>query len=245
MSRLDQKEIDEVNRRLSTAELPEILTWALDRFGARVALSCSFSTEDLVILDALHSLDRPFRVFALDTGRVNEETYQTADRVIARYGTKIEWYFPAPDGVERLERTHGLYSFRESLERRHECCSVRKLEPLDRALLDLDAWMTGLMREQSVTRSEVRLVEIDAAHGGIAKLNPLCHWTSEGVWKTTRGRDIPHNPLYDRGYASIGCAPCTRPIGPHEHPRAGRWWWELPEQKECGLHADFSQGGGI
>jgi phosphoadenosine phosphosulfate reductase len=245
MSRLEQKEFDEVNRRFFSAELPEILMWALDRFGMRVALSCSFSAEDLIILDALHALGRPFRVFALDTGRLGEETLNTAQRVIERYGTNVEWFFPAAEGVERLERARGLYSFHESLERRHECCSVRKLEPLDRALSNLDAWITGLMREQSVTRKEVQIVEIDAAHGGIAKVNPLCGWTSEMVWKTTRERGIPHNPLYDRGYTSIGCAPCTRAIGPHEHPRAGRWWWEIPEHKECGLHADFSQGGGI
>lgn len=201
-----------------------------------VQLACSFSVEDVVVIDLIHRLQLPIGLFALDTGRLNEETYQTAEAVRERYGVTIDWYFPERAAVEALERTQGLYSFRESLEQRHACCQIRKVEPLGRALTGLAGWVTGLRREQSVTRATIAPIEIDAAHVGIFKINPLIAWSEAEVWAYAKKLHIPVNPLHQRGYPSIGCAPCTRAITPGEHPRAGRWWWEDPVHKECGLH---------
>ena len=172
----------------------------------------------------------------MDTGRLNEETYEAAEAVRRKLGLRIEWHFPDREVVEELERGKGLYSFRGSLENRHECCGIRKVEPLTRALSGLAAWITGQRREHGVTRTDLSIVEIDEAHGGILKLNPLAEWTTEQVDRFLQDRDLPYNRLHDAGYPSIGCAPCTRAVRPGEDPRAGRWWWERPEHKECGLH---------
>ncbi len=231
-----QTEIVEAAARLSGADAGAILRWAIERFGRRLAIASSFSIEDCVAIDVAHAIDSGVRVFALDTGRLPDETYMTAERVRAKYGTEIEWQFPEREAVERLERTKGLYSFRDSLDERHECCGIRKVVPLGRALADLDAWVTGLRREQSVTRTDTPEVELDAGHAGLAKVNPIIGWTTEQVRAYATERRVPIHPLHDRGYPSIGCAPCTRAVGPGEHPRAGRWWWENPENKECGLH---------
>lgn len=218
----------------------EILRVGLEAARGPVALACSFSAEDLVVLDLLRevspALRGTVRVFALDTGRLNEETYEAAEAVRVRYGVPIEWHFPERAAVERLERDKGLYSFRDSLENRHECCRIRKVEPLGRALRGLAGWITGLRREQSVTRTELAPIEVDEAHGGILKINPLLDWTWEQVWAYVQEKRLPLNRLHLQGYPSIGCAPCTRAVAPGEHSRSGRWWWEDPEHKECGLH---------
>lgn len=216
-----------------------VLKRALELYHPHIALASSFSLEDAVVLDILMSIRKDARVFALDTGRLNPETYECAEALRRRYGVRIEWYFPKHDAVEQLERTKGLFSFKESVENRKECCGIRKVEPLERALASLRGWITGLRREQSVTRSDLQVVEVDAAHHGIAKINPLAHWTLHDVWTYARERQIPYNRLYDIGYTSIGCAPCTRAIEPGEDQRAGRWWWENPEHKECGLHLNM------
>jgi phosphoadenosine phosphosulfate reductase len=184
----------------------------------------------------IHKEGLPVGIFALDTGRLNEETYEVADAITDRYGIRIDWYFPKNEAVEKLEREKGLHSFRESLENRHECCGIRKVEPLGRALAGLAGWVTGLRREQSVTRTDLAAIEIDESHGGILKLNPLLEWSEEQVWDYATQHHVPVSRLYDQGYRSIGCAPCTRAVAPGEHARAGRWWWEDPEHKECGLH---------
>jgi len=201
-----------------------------------VKLASSFSVEDVVVIDLLHRHRLPVGIFALDTGRLNEETYEVAETISQRYGLPIEWYFPEHGAVEALERGKGLFSFRESLENRHECCRIRKVEPLQRALNGLGGWVTGLRREQSVTRTDVAPLEIDLVHGAIIKINPLIHWSEQQVWDYAREQRIPINRLHKLGYPSIGCAPCTRAVEPGEHPRAGRWWWEDPTHKECGLH---------
>jgi phosphoadenosine phosphosulfate reductase len=175
------------------------------------------------------------RIFTLDTGAC-EETYEVAERIRKRYGITIEGFFPAQQAIEELERTKGLFSFRDSIEARKECCGNRKLEPLRRALTGLDLWITGLRREQNVTRAAVAKLEADEVFG-LLKLNPLAEWTEQQVWEHIRAHDLPYNALHDRGFPSIGCAPCTRAVAPGEDARAGRWWWELPESKECGLHA--------
>lgn len=223
------------NRALATASPAEVAAWAAETFGAGLVVACSFSREDAVVIDLLSQSLSPVPVFALDTGRLPEETYQAAGALAARYRLELEWYFPEAQAVERLLRSKGAYSFRESLENRHECCRIRKVEPLARALAGRAAWVTGLRRGQSVTREALDVVEFDEAHGGLPKVNPLASWTAEQVDEYAR-RGVPIHPLHRQGYPSIGCAPCTRPIQIGENERAGRWWWESPEHKECGLH---------
>jgi phosphoadenosine phosphosulfate reductase len=229
-------EIEEAATRFAGAAPDATLGWALERFRGRIAVASSFSIEDCVVIDLCRKLDPQARVFALDTGRLPEETYQTADRVREKYGVEIEWFFPERARVEALERQKGLYSFMESLENRHECCDIRKVEPLNRALGALDGWITGLRRDQSVTRSDAGEIEFDAGHGGLAKLNPIIGWSEAQLHAYADAHRVPVHPLHKKGYPSIGCAPCTRAVRPGEHPRAGRWWWENPESKECGLH---------
>ena len=214
----------------------DILRLGVVAAGGPVKLACSFSVEDVVVIDMAKEAGLDIGIFALDTGRLNEETYEVADAIAERYRIKIDWFFPRHEAVEALEREKGLFSFRESLANRHECCHIRKVEPLGRALRGLAGWITGLRREQSVTRSGLAPIALDEANGGILKINPLLEWTEAQVWEYADARRIPVNRLHKQGYPSIGCAPCTRPVAPGEHPRAGRWWWENPEHKECGLH---------
>ncbi len=214
----------------------EIVRLIGERFGERAGLACSFGAEDVVLVDLLCRAGARSRVFAIETGRLHEATYEAMDRIREHYGTQIDVYYPRHEDVERMLALGGPYSFRKSLEARHECCRVRKVEPLERALSGLAAWMTGLRREQSVTRAAVETIERDEAHNGIVKINPLIDWTSDQVWDYIREHKVPYNRLHDEGFPSIGCEPCTRAVAPGEHPRAGRWWWESPEHKECGLH---------
>ncbi len=224
------------SEELESKTAQEILVWALGEFHPRIALAASFGAEDVVVIDMLMKLNRKARVFTLDTGRLPYETYSLMEAIRERYGLAIEVYFPEAPAVEAMTREHGVNLFYRSIENRKLCCHVRKVEPLGRALAGLDAWITGLRRDQAVTRTGVRKVEVDAERGGIIKVNPLADWMSEQVWAYIRAHDVPYNALHDRGYPSIGCAPCTRAVAPGEDPRAGRWWWENPETKECGLH---------
>ena len=214
----------------------DILRAGIEAAGGPVSLACSFSMEDIVIIDLAHELGLTLGVFALDTGRLNEETYEVADALVERYRLKIDWYFPKHDEIEQLERTEGLFSFRESLDKRHDCCAIRKVEPLSRALKGLAGWVTGMRREQSVTRTDLAAIENDGLNGGILKINPLLSWDEKQVTDYTEEHHLPQNRLYSQGYRSIGCAPCTRAVREGEDARAGRWWWENPENKECGLH---------
>lgn len=228
--------LSEAHEQLESKTAKQILAWALDRFHPRLALASSFGAEDVVLIDLLAELDPRARVFTLDTGRLPAETYALIDRIRERYGLAIEVYVPRAEILEPLVRERGVNLFYRSVEDRKRCCEARKVEPLGRALAGLDAWITGLRREQSVTRTEVRKVEVDPGHGGILKINPLADWTWDQVWAYIRARGAPYNVLHDRGYPSIGCAPCTRAVAPGEDLRSGRWWWERPETKECGLH---------
>lgn len=214
----------------------EVLRQGVAQAAGPVQLASSFSVEDVVLIDLVQRWQLPIGIFAIDTGRLNEETYEVADAIVSRYGVRIDWFFPQAEAVEGLERGKGLFSFRESLENRHECCRIRKIEPLTRALALLNGWVTGLRREQSVTRGELSAIEIDVSHGNIVKINPLLNWTEAEVWAYADRERLPVNRLHRMGYPSIGCAPCTRAISPGEDLRAGRWWWENPEHKECGLH---------
>lgn len=239
--RLDEGEVKELAVRFE-GEGPEvIIRWALEQFGSRIALASSLQAEEMVILDIAWKIHPGVRIFTLDTGRLHEETYIAMERLRGKYGIAIESYFPNREAVEALEREKGFYSFRQSVEERKLCCGIRKLEPLARALKDLDAWITGLRRGQAVTRTAIQKVEYDPNHG-ILKVNPVADWSDEQVWNYIRTHDVPYNALHDLGYPSIGCAPCTRAIKAGEDIRAGRWWWEMPESKECGLHVTTVSG---
>jgi len=242
MPKVSEAEITLLAERLEREEPQEILKWALEKFHPRMALASSFGAEDIVLIDMLCKMNSKPRIFTLDTGRLHQETYNVMDAVREKYGIEIEVYFPQAESVEKTVKEHGLNLFHKSVELRMLCCKVRKLEPLSRALSGLDAWITGLRREQSITRADIRKVEIDTVNGGIVKINPLADWSSDQVWRYIHENNVPYNNLYDEGYSSIGCAPCTRPVRPGEDPRAGRWWWERENVKECGLHRRLEKG---
>lgn len=227
---------ENILQTLDTASPQEILRSGIQAAAGPVSIACSFSVEDVVLIDMVHRDGLDVGIFAIDTGRLNEETYEVAEAVTQRYGAKIDWYFPDRTAVEKLERGKGLFSFRENLQNRQECCAIRKVEPLQRALAGLSGWVTGLRRDQSITRSGLHPLEIDETGNNPIKINPLLEWTEEDIWGYAAEHHVPVNRLHKQGYPSIGCAPCTRAIEPGEHPRAGRWWWEDPEHKECGLH---------
>jgi len=223
--------------KLSADATPaDILKAGIEAAGGPVSLACSFSMEDVAIIDIAHKAGLPLGVFAIDTGRLNEETYEVAEALTEHYRLKFDWYFPRHEEVEKLEGGKGLFSFRESLENRHECCRIRKVEPLGRALQGLNGWVTGMRREQGPTRSDLQAIERDELNGGIIKINPLIKWSENDLFAYSDEHRLPRNRLYSQGYRSIGCAPCTRPIGPWDQVREGRWWWENPDNKECGLH---------
>ncbi|MCX7049156.1 MAG: phosphoadenylyl-sulfate reductase [Candidatus Sumerlaeota bacterium] len=215
-----------------------ILEWAIATFGARLAFATSLGLEDQILTEMIAAHRPETKIFTLDTGRLFAETYDLIRRTESRYGLRIQVYFPDAVSVERLAAAYGINIHRESVELRKECCRARKIEPLRRALHGMDAWICGLRREQSVTRKENAAVEWDE-HNGLIKVNPLIHWTDNQVRAYIRDHRIPYHPLHDQGYASIGCACCTRAIEPGEDARAGRWWWEHPEHKECGLHRAY------
>ena len=216
------------------AELGVRLTQIAARH-AHAKFASSLAAEDMVLTHAILSRGLPIAIFTLNTGRLHAETVSMLDRVRERYGYEIEQWHPNPAAVDGYVRDHGLNSFYESVELRKQCCAIRKVEPLNRALVGADAWLTGQRREQSVTRAELRADEHDAERG-IAKYNPLVDWTEADVRDYLAHFDVPQNPLHARGYPSIGCEPCTRAVRPGEDSRAGRWWWESRDSRECGLH---------
>ena len=219
----------------------QILKGIAEIFGKSVPFACSFGAEDMVILDMIARYAPLIPIFMLDTGRLPEETYEVVDRCRAKYDLKIDIYTPQSEALQRLLIDKGPFSFQQSIANRKECCGIRKIEPLQRALNGKRGWITGLRREQSVTRTELAIVELDAIHGNILKFNPLKNYTEEQVWDYIHAHRVPYHKLHDLGYPSIGCAPCTRAIQPGEGVRAGRWWWESPDQKECGLHGGSMQ----
>lgn len=201
-----------------------------------IALATSFAAEDMVITQAAHEAGLPIAVFTLDTGRLHVETLGMVERLRHHYGLVVEVFQPDPAAVTAHVAAHGAFAFYESLALRKACCGIRKVEPLRRALAGRSAWITGQRREQAVSRSALAVREDDGTFG-LVKFNPLADWAEADVWQEIRRREIPYNPLHDAGYPSIGCDPCTRPVRAGEDPRAGRWWWEQADQKECGLHA--------
>ena len=236
-SKFSSQDIERLNGEFEKSSAVALLQWALKNFSPGIALASSFGAEDAVLIDILVKLDPKVRIFTLDTGRLNEETYEVMDKIRRKYGIEIHSYFPENTSVEKLEKEKGFYSFRESVENRKECCAIRKVEPLNRALKGLSAWVTGLRRSQSVTRGDVPKIEADVTHAGILKINPLADWSQEDMWNYIKKNSVPYNRLHDLGYPSIGCEPCTRAVKPGEDIRAGRWWWENAEHKECGIHS--------
>lgn len=236
---LDPSSITDVATAWASRAPREIVALALEEYGGNLGISFS-GAEDVVLIDMAAKIGGPFRVFSLDTGRLHPETYQFIDRVSARYDIPIDIFFPQPAAVEQLVREKGLFSFYK--DGHTECCGIRKVEPLIRALAPLGAWVTGQRKDQSPgTRADIPVVQLDRTFGTpdkpLVKFNPLSHWTSAQVWAYIREHEVPYNPLHDRGFVSIGCEPCTRPVNPGQHEREGRWWWEEATRKECGLHA--------
>ena len=230
-------DIASLNAELSNQSPQKILAIALSQFD-NIAISFS-GAEDVVLIDMAHKINKDIKVFSLDTGRLHAETYQFIERVRKHYGITIEVMYPDATQLENLVTTKGLFSFYE--DGHQECCGIRKVAPLRRKLSTLDAWITGQRKDQSPTRANVPIVQVDNAFSGddrqLIKFNPLANWTSADVWMYIRSYEVPYNPLHERGFISIGCEPCTRPTLPQQHEREGRWWWEDATKKECGLHA--------
>ncbi|MBI4172274.1 MAG: phosphoadenylyl-sulfate reductase [Actinobacteria bacterium] len=241
---IDELEAGELSVEFEGEEPEAVVAWALEHFSPRIAISTAFQLDGVAILDMAYRIDPAIRVFSVDTGRLPQETFDLIELLRERYpGLNLELLAPDPVHLQRLVARKGPNLFYASVEDRMLCCNVRKVQPLTRHLAGLDAWITGLRRDQWATRTNIRKIEIDHDHGAIVKLNPLAEWTEEEVWDYVRANDVPTHPLYERGYTSIGCAPCTRAIGPGEEARAGRWWWESNAPKECGIHCAIETGG--
>ncbi|HJS67863.1 MAG TPA: phosphoadenylyl-sulfate reductase, partial [Nitrososphaera sp.] len=221
--KLTPVQLEKLSDEFESKSAHQILKWAIDTFGTKIALASSFGAEDVVIIDMMAKTDKSrAKVFTLETGRLNQETYDVMDAIRVRYGIPIDAYFPDQKEVEEMIRSKGMNLFYESVENRKLCCEIRKVHPLNRALATLDGWITGLRRDQVTTRSTTKKIELDAAHGGIIKLNPIADWSSDMVWDYIHKNNVPYNKLHDKGFPSIGCEPCTRAVMPGDDPRAGR-----------------------
>jgi phosphoadenosine phosphosulfate reductase len=235
---ITKTDIEDWSVEYSTQSPQQILKLALETFD-NIAISFS-GADDVILIDMASKIKRDIKVFSLDTGRLHPETYRLMDKVRERYGIALEAVFPEAAAVEKLVREKGLFSFYR--DGHNECCGIRKVAPLRRKLRDLDAWITGQRKDQSPgTRLEIAVVEQDKAFSTadhrLVKFNPLANWSSAQVWQYIRENDVPYNELNEKGFISIGCEPCTRPVLPNQHEREGRWWWEQAAAKECGLHA--------
>ncbi|HET9388184.1 MAG TPA: phosphoadenylyl-sulfate reductase [Steroidobacteraceae bacterium] len=222
----------------TVAQTRQTLTSAAGEFG-RVVYSNSLGAEAMVLTDIIWSCVPGIDMFTIDTGRLHEETYELLEKLQRRYQRTIRVFYPDAHALEQLVASQGVNGFYQSVEARLACCRIRKVEPFTRAIAGYRAWVTGLRREQSLARAQARPLEWDAAHG-LYKVSPLLEWSEEQVWEYIRVRHLPYNLLHDRHFPSIGCSPCTRAIQPGESRRAGRWWWEQPESRECGLHPRVS-----
>ena len=232
---MTREEISELNKKFLNAGPIEVISYFLEKYDDKIALASSLGAEDQVLTQMILSVNNNARIFTLDTGRLFAETYDLIDRTNKRYKTKLEVYFPKSENVQKMVVQKGINLFYDSIENRKECCYNRKLEPLKRAFEGLDAWICGLRADQSVTRTDIQIVEWDE-NNNILKINPLANWSEKDVWDYIKENGIPYNPLHDKDFPSIGCQPCTRAVLEGEDIRAGRWYWENPDTKECGLH---------
>jgi phosphoadenosine phosphosulfate reductase len=239
----DDLEIGEIALELDDQDPEDVIEWGLETFGDRVAIVTALQADGMAILDMAVKMKPDVRVITVDTGRLPQETYQFIDEVRARYPqTQWDVLFPEAAEIEAMVRRRGVNLFRNSVEERMFCCQVRKVRPLVKALQGLDAWFTGLRRDQWASRAAIKKVELDHDHEGIVKINALADWEGDEVDAYIQENDVPVHPLYAQGYTSLGCAPCTRPIQIGENDRAGRWWWETGAPKECGIHCPIETG---
>ena len=236
MPKFTAEQIQQLNENLKTPQ--EVLKWSLDNLHPRMAMASSFGAEDVVVIDMIMKINPKARIFTLDTGRLNQETYDIMDEIRKKYSMNIEVMFPDQNETEQMVRVNGMNLFYHSIGNRKLCCGIRKVHPLNKMLSTLDGWITGLRADQTEARLKANRIEFDEQHNGIIKINPIIEWTWEQTWDYIKKNNIPYNKLHDRGFPSIGCEPCTRAIKPGEPLRAGLWWWESNSQKECGLHTD-------
>ncbi len=228
----------DLNEKLAGLSAEEVVAYFVENYSGKIALASSLSIEDQTLSSMIRGIDptgEKCRIFTLDTGRLFPETYSLISKSSEAFGKPLEVYFPNNEAVEEMVNSEGINLFYSSIEARRKCCRVRKIEPLKRAFKGLEVWICGLRHEQSVTRSDIRVVEWDEGNN-LLKVNPLIDWSEEQTWDYIHKNSVPYNPLHERGFLSIGCQPCTRAVAEGEDIRAGRWWWENPEQKECGLH---------
>jgi phosphoadenosine phosphosulfate reductase len=231
---------DEQIQEMENSALPEAIKRVTELFPGQVVFSSSLGQEDQVLTDIIFKNNLPIKIFTIDTGRLFNETYELLDRTTARYKKPVHVYFPEAADVEEFVETKGINSFYESVDNRKECCHIRKVKPLNRALKGAKVWITGLRAEQSDNRQKMSMIEW-SEEKQLYKFNPLINWSYEEIIDYIKKNNVPYNSLHDKGFISIGCAPCTRAIEPGEDARAGRWWWET-SQKECGLHIPTFKG---
>jgi phosphoadenosine phosphosulfate reductase len=236
---ISKENISAINSKLENKNAHEIIDFFITEMGEKITFGTSLGAEDQVITAIIAELKGNTPIFTLDTGRLFPETYDLIDRTNKKFNISIHPYFPLNKEVEEMVLENGINLFYDSIDLRHKCCQIRKLNPLKRALEGREAWFTGLRRSQSVTRTDMQIVEWDDNSEKI-KVNPLINWSEKDVWDYIKENKIPYNPLHDKGFPSIGCQPCTRAIMEGEDVRAGRWWWENPDTRECGLHAKKS-----
>ncbi len=236
--KFNSKDIKNLNDEFKDKTPQEILEWCVKELHPNISLATSFQAQGMILIDMLMKTDSRARIFTLDTGRLNQETYDVLDSVRSKYNNKIEVLFPDSNEVENMVSEHGINLFYKGVENRLMCCQIRKANPLKKYLKTLDGWITSIRREQTASRAEADKFEIDTLHGGMLKVNPIVDWTEEMIWEYINKNKVPYNKLHDMGYPSIGCEPCTRAVKKGDDPRSGRWWWETDSDKECGIHFD-------
>lgn len=227
--------IKSLNEEMIGKSSLEVISFFLDKYEGKIAFASSMGVEDQLITHLIATINKAVKIFTLDTGRLFSETFDLIDKTQKRYKVDLEVYFPKSTEVQEMVNSKGINLFYKSIKNRKQCCNIRKIEPLQRALKDVEVWICGLRREQSPTRTNMQIVEWDSFNG-LLKVNPIIDWTEKEIWDFIRKNNIPYNALHDKGFNSIGCQPCTRAILEGEDSRAGRWWWENPETRECGLH---------
>ena len=237
---INSSKVTELNREFENSPPEDILKWCIDELHPNIAMATSFQAQGMVIIDMLMNIDKRARIFTVDTGRLNQETYDVLDEVRTKYNNNVEVLFPDFNEVEKMVSEKGMNLFFKGRENRLLCCQIRKTNPLNRYLKTLDGWITSIRRDQTEARSTAQKFEIDTLHDNILKVNPIVDWTEEKIWEYIKSNNVPYNKLHDMGYPSIGCEPCTRAVKPGDDPRSGRWWWESDTDKECGIHFDHN-----